>query len=172
MQTTVGLNAGIEPLSKKISELTKLVTSINCNLYKYFDVQMMSDGKSSSEELRQAMLTLSDVLNELSKAYLDRPLDRTPTLMRDINALNERLQIKYKELLETLDAMNWRVTEPCTGLILAKWPFTEQENKELLLKLKQYEQILSLKPKSEKEYPDTAYDPPKMGVLNIYIGVC
>jgi hypothetical protein len=159
MQSTVDSNVGSESLSTKLSELTKLVTSINCGLYKYFDIQVTSDGKNSCEQLRQAMLRLSDVLNELSKAYLDRPSERASTLMRDISALNERLQTKYKELLDTLGAMNWRVTAPCTGLILAKWPFTKQENKELLLKLQQYEQTLSLKPKSEKEYPDTAYVP-------------
>lgn len=90
-----------------------------------------------SEKLREEVLSISGVLSILKSTLESTNPDR--------EMLPDSLKNMMTEFLQTLTDMSSRIVIHDSDLMKRlKWPFTEKENQEYLLKLEKYKSTLSL----------------------------
>lgn len=110
-----------------VGQLAGLATCIVGNMWKYFNA--VKNAPKRSEELRREMANVATLLDSLDEVSADSlftdnaPLSEFLTLLRDLND---------------------RAAEPKTkGIGRWKWPFSQDENKQLLSKLERYKTLFN-----------------------------
>jgi len=126
--TAIGLVASVDQLAG----LAKVIVS---NMYRYFDA--VKDAPRRSQELRQELSAISDLLDSLE--------DALTSSTKSTFTAPDSLKSAITEFQETLEDMKARVKEPQTkGLRRLKWPFTKDENERLLSKLERYKSTFNV----------------------------
>ena len=126
--TVIGLVAGV-------AQLAGAARVIVSNMYRYFDT--VKDAPKHSQELRNELSTISDLLDSLCDA-----LDSSTT---SSFTPPDSLKSAIPEFQVILEDMKLRVTESQTkGLRRLKWPFTKDENERLLSRLQRYKATFNM----------------------------
>ena len=126
--SVIGLVASLE-------QLAAAATNIVCNMYKYYEA--VRDAPKRSKELRDEMGAMSDQLNDLVHVVTYKSTASTFHVPTPFTA-------SVKELQTMLDEMNDRVQPSKTeGRRRLKWPFTKDQNEQLLQRMERYKTMLN-----------------------------
>lgn len=118
-----------------LDQLASVSANIVSNMYRYYRAVM--DAPKRSEELRQEIGAVSDILNMIVMVVSSSSAASTFTVPTSFHA-------SVTEMQATLAEMDKLVRPSATrGVKRLKWPFTKDENERLLSKLGRYKDILS-----------------------------
>lgn len=123
-------------LVASLEQLAAAATNIVSNMYKYYEA--VRDAPKCSKELRQEMGAMSDQLNDLVHVV-------TSTSIKPAFNIPTSFTASVKEFQAMLDEMNNRVQVSKTqGRRRLKWPFTKDQNEQLLQRMERYKRMLNM----------------------------
>jgi Fungal N-terminal domain of STAND proteins len=122
-----------------IGGLTELSLKVYTNLSKY--IRRVKNAPKLAEELRQELLLISDVLEELEVSLESAPLQETKDLK-----LEETIK-QFEEIITTM--VNLNDIKKGEWVKRLRWPFTENENQDFLTKLERFKNTITLTLSSE-----------------------
>lgn len=108
-----------------VGKVADLAAKVFSALYEY--LRKVKAAPARSKELRDELLTISDVLRELNTTIRTYSELTASVLHRSVE--------KFCVLLKDLEK---RFTQPVTKLERFKWPLSEKENTEYLLKIQRF----------------------------------
>lgn len=119
-------------IAASVAQLADMARAIVSNMYQYFEA--IKDAPIRSQELRQEMSGVCDVLDSLEELVMRSPSMVSSTLTESISGFRDML-----------DELTVRVTVTKTkGIRRLKWPFNKSENDRLLARISRYKETFSL----------------------------
>jgi hypothetical protein len=121
-------------LASSVAQLSDMARSVVSNMWQYF--QAVQDAPKRSQELRQEMCIICDILESLETTMINSRFPSTSSIS---------IKNSIDGFQAVLNKMTARIAESQTrGLSRLKWPFTEGENKRLISAIERYKGSFSL----------------------------
>jgi Mg2+ and Co2+ transporter CorA len=123
-------------LITSVEQLAEVATTIVGSMYSYYEA--VRDAPNKSKELRREMVAMSDQLSSLETLLFDNSSILSQKTERSLVDSISEIKMMLLDIKKRIQSSSTK------GLKRLKWPFSKDENEQLLSRLEHYNHMLNI----------------------------